>query len=147
MPNKKPKAIRALENTELARDIVTKFTSTVAWRTPYKNKWDRFYKMYRGVLDETNYPWQSNIWVPLSFSTIETVVPRLVSNRPQIDIMPREPNDERYAQIMGKIIDYQWDQMNMNVIMPEAVKEMCIYGTVILKTFWYKEEDDVIDDN
>jgi len=145
MPDKKPKSLRALENTELAKDIVNKFTSTVAFRTPYKNKWDRFYKMYRGVLDETNYPWQSNIWVPLSFSTIETVVPRLVSNRPQIDILPREPNDEKYAQIMSKIIDYQWDQMNMNVLLPEAVKEMCIYGTVILKAFWYKEESDVID--
>ena len=145
MPDKKPKSLRALENTELAKDIVNKFTSTVAFRTPYKNKWDRFYKMYRGVLDETNYPWQSNIWVPLSFSTIETVVPRLVSNRPQIDILPREPNDEKYAKIMSKIIDYQWDQMNMNVLLPEAVKEMCIYGTVILKAFWYKEESDVID--
>ena len=145
MPDKKPKSLRALENTELAKDIVNKFTSTVAFRTPYKNKWDRFYKMYRGVLDETNYPWQSNIWVPLSFSTIETVVPRLVSNRPQIDILPREPNDEKYAQIMGKIIDYQWDQMNMNVLLPEAVKEMCIYGTVVLKAFWYKEESNVID--
>jgi len=145
MPNKKPKAVRALENTELARDIVNKFTTTIAWRTPYKNKWDRFYKMYRGVLDEKNYPWQSNIWVPLSFSTIETVVPRLVSNRPQIDILPREPNDEKYAQIMGKIIDYQWDMMNMNVLLPEVVKEMCIYGTVILKNYWYKEESNVID--
>lgn len=145
MPYKKPKAIRAQENTELARDIVNKFTSTIAFRTPYKNKWDRFYKMYRGVLEETNYPWQSNIWVPLSFSTIETVVPRLVSNRPQIDVLPREPNDDRYAQIMGKVIDYQWDQMNMNVILPEAVKEMCIYGTVVLKVSWYKEEDYVIE--
>lgn len=145
MPNKKPKSLRALENTELAKDIVNKFTSTIAWRTPYKNKWDRFYKMYRGVLEETNYPWQSNIWVPLSFSTIETVVPRLVSNRPQIDILPREPNDEKYAQLMGKVIDYQWDQMNMNVLLPEAVKEMCIYGTVILKAYWYKEESNVID--
>jgi hypothetical protein len=116
---KKPSATRAKENIDIAHDVVEKFIQSLTWREPYKTKWDRFYKMYRGVLEETNYPWQSNVWVPVSFSTVETVVPRLVSNRPQID------------------------KMGMNVILPEAVKEMCIYGTTILKVFWLKKEGNI----
>lgn len=130
------KASKAKDNQSLAKDIVDKFINSLTWRQPYRNKWDRFYKLYKNVLDETNYPWQSNVFVPMAFSTVETVVPRLVSNRPEIDIMPREKSDEAHAKIMSQLIDYQWDMMNMNVMMPEAVKEMCIYGTVILKTGW-----------
>jgi hypothetical protein len=142
--SKKPSAIRAKDNKDLAHDIKEKFTHSLTWRTPYTTKWDRFYKLYRSVLDKINYPWQSNIFVPMSFSTVETVVPRLVSNRPQIDILPRKPEDAIYADVMNKLIDYQWDKMGMNVLLPEAVKEMCIYGTTILKVYWDIQKDEVI---
>lgn len=136
-----PKATRAKSNQDLAHEIVDKFTTSLTWRQPYRSRWDRFYKLYKNVLDETNYPWQSNVFIPMAFSTVETVVPRLVSNRPEIDIMPREKTDEAHAKIMSQLIDYQWDMMNMNVMMPEAVKELCIYGTVIIKAGWkYKTQ-------
>lgn len=146
------KKTKARENQELSHEIVGKFTHALTWREPFKNKWDRFYKLYRSELDEKNYPWQSNLFIPYAFSTVETVVPRLVSNRPQIDIVPREPQDEDRAATMGDLIDYQWDIMDMNVLLPEAVKEMAIYGTVILKVGWLKEEkvttqSEIVDDD
>lgn len=147
MPTKKTEKPRnkAASNVELSKEITDKFVSALTWREPFKNKWDRYYKMYRGVLDERNYPWQSNLFIPLSFSTVETIVPRLVSNRPQIDIMPREPGDEDHADKMSALIDYQWDLMNMNVILPEAIKEMAIYGTTVLKVAWKKDERKVVE--
>lgn len=138
------KKTKARENQELAHKIVSKFTHALTWREPFKTKWDRFYRLYRSELEEKNYPWQSNLFIPYAFSTVETVVPRLVSNRPQIDIVPREPEDQDRATIMNNLIDYQWDLMDMNVLLPEAVKEMAIYGTVILKVGWKKEEKEVI---
>lgn len=141
---KKPKAARAKDNEQLAHDIVEKFTTALAWREPFKNKWDRFYKLYRSDLEETNYPWQSNLFIPYSFSTVETLVPRLVSNRPEIDIMPREQADEDHAKVMKSLIDYQWDIMDMNTIIPDAVKEMAIYGTCILKVSWKTVSKQVI---
>lgn len=131
---------RAKSNQALAKDIVEKFTHSLTWRQPYKEKWDRFYKLYRSHLSDTSYPWQSNIFVPYSFSTVETVAPRMVASRPQIDIMPREPNDIPYAKMMSKLIDFQWDEMNMDIVLPDAVKEMLIYGTAIYKVYWKSDE-------
>lgn len=134
---------RAKENTDLAKDIVDKFTHSLTWRQPYKEKWDRFYRLYRSDLDDKSYPWQSNIFVPYSFSTVETVAPRMVSNRPQIDVMPRDPNDVPYAKLMNTLIDFQWEEMEMDIILPDAVKEMLIYGTMVFKVYWQNEEKEV----
>lgn len=128
--------IKAKTNQELASQIVDKYTRARTWRQPFVTKWDRFYNMYRSKLDETNYPWQSNIFVPYPYSTVETLVPRLSAGKPQIDILPVEPNDIDNARVMNTLIDFQWDQMNMNVLLPEVIREMLIYGTAIVKVCW-----------
>jgi hypothetical protein len=149
---KKQRKVKAAQNEALAKDIVKKFTHSLTWRQPFKEKWDRFYKMYRSHLDEKAYPWMSNLWIPYSFSTIETVAPRMVANRPQIDIMPREEGDIEYAKIQEKLIDFQWEKMEMDELLPDVVKQALIYGTSILKVYWKREEREVskkvlIDDN
>jgi hypothetical protein len=136
---------KALLNEAKAKEVVDKVTHATSWRQPLKEKWDRFYKAYRSYLDERSYPWQSNLFIPYAFSTIETIAPRMVANNPQIDVMPREPNDEQYAKIMGQLVDYQWEEMDAQSVLNDAVKECLIYGTAILKVYWETEEADVIE--
>ena len=140
---KKQRKLKAARNEALAKDIVNKFTHSLTWRQPFKEKWDRFYKMYRSHLDEKAYPWMSNIWVPYAFSTIETVAPRMVANRPQIDIMPRTGEDIDYAKLQEQLIDFQWEKMEMDTLMPDVVKQSLVYGTSILKVYWKREEREV----
>ncbi len=136
----KKSSARAQANMDISHSIVTKFTHALTWRTPYKEKWDRFYNLYRSVLNSRAYPWQSNVFVPYAFSTVETVAPRMVASKPQIDILPREPQDTEYAKVMNKLIDFQWDEMEMDKVLPDAVKEMLIYGSVIMKVYWSESQ-------
>lgn len=131
---------KAKLNEAKAKEIVEKFTHSLTWRHPFKEKWDRFYSMYRSELTQTAYPWQSNVWVPYSFSTIETLAPRMIANRPQIDIMPREAADEEYAELQASLIDFQWEAMGADDLLQDIVKGALIYGTSIIKVFWKKEE-------
>ena len=135
---------KAKSNETLAKDIVNKFNHSLTWRNPFKEKWDRFYNMYRSHLNDTAYPWQSNIWVPYSFSTIETLAPRMLANRPQIDVMPREAADEQYADIQSKLIDFEWEAMNADDIMEGAVKSQLMYGTAIVKVYWKTDKAQVV---
>lgn len=134
-----PRKLKAKSNIDLATSIIERFSMSQQWREAQKTKWDRYYNLYRGVLDEKDYPWQSNIFVPYPFSTVETLVPRLTSQKPQIDVMPVEPEDSEKAKVMNDLIDFQWVNMNAHIWMPEAVRSMLIYGTVILKCYWKKE--------
>jgi hypothetical protein len=130
---------KSVENEKLAAEIGKKVSNFINWREPFKQKWDRYYKLYRSYLEKKNYPWQSNIFVPYAFSTVETIVPRLVSTKPQVDAMPREKQDQVYAELQSAIIDYEWDMMDMDNILPDAIRQFLIYGTTILKVAWEKE--------
>jgi hypothetical protein len=129
---------KAVHNQQVASEIVGKVKAFETWREPYKQKWDRFYKLYRGYIEKKNYPWQSNIFVPYSFSTVETIVPRLISTKPQVDVLPQEEQDQLYAELQAKIIDYEWDKMNMEALMPDMIRQFLIYGTSIMKVYWKK---------
>lgn len=137
------KPSKSYEMEQLAGEIKKKIEASSSFRAPLKDKWDRFYKLYRSKLDRQNYPWQANIFVPYAFSTVETIVPRLISTKPQIDVMPREDGDSVYAELQSKIIDYQWDQMDMDRMLPDMIRQFLIYGTSIMKMGWEKVEAEV----
>lgn len=139
-----PKKPKSVTNKELANKIVSRYTTARNWREPLKQKWDDFYDLYRGVLDSsTKSMWQANIFVPYAFSTIETIVPRLVAGRPQIDVMPREEGDTDYARVQNYLVDYQWDQCDMDKLLPDIVRQMLIYGTSVVKVYWDKKIETV----
>lgn len=139
-----PKKPKSVTNKELANTIVSRYTTARNWREPLKQKWDDFYDLYRGVLDSsTKSMWQANIFVPYAFSTIETIVPRLVAGRPQIDVMPREEGDIDYARVQNYLVDYQWDQCDMDRLLPDIVRQMLIYGTSVVKVYWDKKVETV----
>ncbi len=140
MPSK-PKSV---QNKELASQVVSRYTTSRNWRSELKDKWDAYYDLYRGELDSsTRSNWQSEVFVPYAFSTIETIVPRLVAGRPEIDVIAREEGDADYAKVQGYLIDFFWDQMNMDQILPDAARQMLIYGTSILKLTWDKKIEEV----
>jgi hypothetical protein len=135
MPNK-PASVK---NKELATEISKKIKTARNWRLPLQDKWDRFYELYRSSTNANDgLPWQSNIFVPYVFSTVETIIPKLVSSRPKINIIPREESDVPYAKVQSLLIDYQWDQSKMDEILPDATRQALIYGTSILKVHWEK---------
>lgn len=139
-----PEKPKSVVNKELANKIVSRYQTARNWREPLKQKWDDFYDLYRGVLDSaTKAMWQANIFVPYSFSTIETIVPRLVAGRPQIDVIPREEGDTDYARVQNYLIDYQWDQCDMDKLLPDIVRQMVIYGNSIVKIYWDKRVETV----
>jgi hypothetical protein len=133
------KNLNSVRNEKIAKEISKKISTSSTWREPFKQKWDRYYKLYRTYLEKKNYPWQANIFVPYAFSTIETIVPRLVSSKPQIDVLPREKEDSLYAMLQAKIIDFEWDTMEMEQIMPDFIRQALIYGTSIMKLSWEKK--------
>lgn len=138
---KKPKSV---SNQELANEIVSRYITARTWREPLKQKWDNYYDLYRGVLDSrTKAAWQAQIFVPYVFSTIETIVPRIVAGRPKINVIPREEGDNDYARVQGHLLDYFWDQMKMDEQLPDIVRQMLIYGTSIVKLIWTKRLEEV----
>lgn len=104
----------------------------------YYPKWKSYYDMYRGIRNSQKQAYQgrANLIVNKAYSTVETVLPRLVSNKPKIYINPREPKDIMASETMEKLVDYYWDMMNMQKKSKTWVKNGLIYGTGVIKLHW-----------
>jgi len=96
-----------------------------------------YYQYYRGSeAVEDNAVWRAKIHVPYIQQTVDTILPRLVSSKPKINVLPREESDVDSAQMNEKLVSYQWEKMRMYKTIKMWVKQGLIYGTGIVKLGW-----------
>jgi len=120
---------RVLENYWRSRDqLVQKI----------RPKLDEWYKAWRSFVEYEEDDIRSNLFVPLIFSHVEAYLPRLVANKPRIDVTRRGREDEVRAAMHRLLIHYDWDILKMAWVVINWVKAAEIYGTGIIKCVWRK---------
>jgi hypothetical protein len=128
--------------------ITNLYETLKRWREPFEKRWKRFYKLYRGYRDPTDFPFKSNIFVPFTFSIIESVVPKMLGTlfnvRPVISVTPRHGASVELARLLERLLDYQLEDERLeffNKIL-EFFKETAIYGTAFAKIVPKFEDDE-----
>lgn len=123
--------------------IINRFNNSKNFQTPLFNKYIQYYKLYRSIRDSNmqNYRGRARLFVPYVFQTIETIMPRLVGGKPKIECIPREASDMENASVFSKLVDYQWDQMEMKKKIKDWVKQGLLYGNSVLKLTWKYDKD------
>jgi hypothetical protein len=118
-------------------------------------KWLTQAKRHRGLFD-TN--WVSNVkfaegkqWrerrpsyrhsevLNLTHAAIQSIIPILTDNRPNIETLPQEPDDFEFSEIMTQILRAKWDQRGFSQILAEGIVDLSTIGTVISKQEWDEE--------
>lgn len=103
----------------------------------FKKDWSRFYTIYaRGGTYSARAPWQSDPVVPLAWSAIQTVVPILTDSRPQITVVPRTPETQRIASVLGLLVGWNWEQNDLDIKLPKTMVNAMIFGNGFLKVVW-----------
>ncbi len=135
-----------LEELELVQKIIQRYTySKDATQELRQTKWQQYLNTYIQK-HETNSKreYRSQIYVPLAFQQIRTLVPFLMSTIfnsdplfKMVDATGLRP-DEKMA--IEKLIDRQCYEMDFYSRLNEFLLGMCIYGTAIAKVYW---ENDV----
>jgi len=145
--------VKKQELPNLASFVSENYQRSYNFQQPLFNNFIEYYKLYRSILDEGKqaYEGRANLFVPYVYSTIESMMPRLIGGKPKIDSTPREPEDLNKALSNTKLTDYQWETMEMKRKLKMWVKQSLLYGTSPLKLYWKKTKDydgpwaDVID--
>lgn len=109
---------------------------------PVKNRqpqWDENYESYRTYYEMPSDGEMSELGIPLVFADIESYMPRLAANKPEINIWPRAEDDRDRAGKQRLLVDYQWDALKMPIQLVDYVKNAKIYGTAIWKVSYRKE--------
>ena len=113
-------------------------------KSNYDEKWIDYNRLYRSKLpDEETYPHMARLFIPYTFSSIETVVPRMVeaifSSEPIVAVKPHDVTDIDKAKILEQLLNYQLKRMDFYRTFITLSKMCLTYGTCIAKVDWRKE--------
>jgi hypothetical protein len=124
----------------------------------HRPEWERYYGLYRSyrefadtyssatppgrddVLRDAQDTWGAELFIPYVFSTIETILPRMLSNRPRMLVLPRQKDSEENAPKMRDLIDSQQERIGYELKLQKTAKSGLIYGLGVQKVFWRLEE-------
>jgi len=131
---------------EQARDLVLdrKNTYYTYFKKNYYDKWDNYWAQYRSkLLNESEYPFRARLFIPYSFTAVETAVPRMVeavfSSDPIVAVKPIEQADVDNSSILEMLINYQFRRMDFLDTFIPLVKDCFIIGSCFAKVDWKKE--------
>lgn len=94
------------------------------------------YRRYRSYLDITQQVSRSTLFIPKSFTAIETIAPRMTAKKPTFKVLPRKTEDITKADTIGQLLDYRYDVMHLQEKIKIYVKQALLYGTSFVKLGW-----------
>ncbi len=98
---------------------------------------DKAWDAYRVPKDPDD--WQSNYFIPLTTSVIESIVSEVVDEQQRPLILPRSREDGPKANVMREIYGYTWDVANGDLETIDVFKDALIKGTAFAQEYYLKD--------
>jgi len=73
-------------------------------------KWDKIDELFRSYIDTKNWPYNSVVFDPRTFTFIFEKTSRLLANKLRGRMVPREGGDSLGARINNELLMFQWDE-------------------------------------
>lgn len=142
-----PEDVQSPTEQQLAEMVLDKYKEAKKYRSTYDKDWERWYRLYAGQHWEGPRPdWRSDATVNFIFSTIETILPIITDNAPQINVVPSMAHSNRNAEIIGEITRRIWVDNDMDLELPVIMKNCLKYGTSFAKIWWDPKRSDGLGD-
>lgn len=128
-----------------------------SWDYAHQNhhsRWDRNWKLYNNERYYVGYKGISNTFVPMAFSTIETLTAALAAGRPSTDFLPQDMY--KYVQTyyetgkkpdlatLNAQYDYFWDCDNWDLKSIKTIRSGFIVGTACEWLYWDDDKPRII---
>ena len=129
---------------------------------PYHRKWmdraNHFYSLYSNVQDLRSSVQSSSsprgrdlvfrdgetefgpeLFIPMAFSTVETILPAMLSASPKMGVRPRNPFSEANVYNVRAMLEAQQEQIKYPLRLQTIAKDGLITGTGVQKTYWRRD--------
>lgn len=83
---------------------------------------DKKDNLFRSYIDTTNWPYNAQVFDPRIFTSLYEKTARLLANKPQGRLIPREGGDALGAKINNELLMYQWDDNERVSALPMLAK-------------------------
>jgi len=134
-----PDPRKIIPDEDMLRLVLDRFHASKDMVDKHRTKWKSWYRLYRSFVDNSKDQLQTQLFIPLIFSTVEAFLPRIVAQRPRIEVEARNDEDIAAASLHKQVLEYQWDYLRMPMKLVEFCKSSLIFGTAWLKLGWLKK--------
>lgn len=147
------------------RGLLERVLNLLAIWEPYHERWlkraNHFYGLYRNyqnwtkalndasprgqdnrhsLLQDGQTEWGKGLFVPMAFSTVETIIPAMLAQPPAMNnIRAKDAASESNVENVKAMIEAQQEAINYELVLQSVAKDGLIYGIGIQKTYWKKE--------
>lgn len=102
--------------------------------------WNKCYKTWRSII-ENPIPRKSNMFIPITFQTIETMVSKtlgaMFDENKLFDFLPINPKDYPNAEAMTEYANFDIARIpNLYHKLNSFTRNLYTYGTAIIRTYW-----------
>ena len=110
----------------------------------YDELWSDSWKQYRSRLAyEKNYEYQARLFIPYSFTAVETAIPRIIeaffAQDPVMAVKPTIEDDVEDAELMQIYLNHQLRLMDYAETFLFQDKDVLVSGTTFAKVDWKKD--------
>lgn len=111
-----------------------------AKRSEYIQTWDRSLKNWEANRPEKkDKDWQSNYFVPLTTSVVESILSEMVDQTPRPILLPRSSEDQAKATVMQHIFNYTWEVADGDIELYKWMKDTLIFGTGFVQEYFWED--------
>lgn len=109
---------------QLLKEVNEKFETSEKYLKPFRERADYLYSLYTThrrtmraarvsppdrdtIIRDYKRDWGAELHIPIAFHSVETILPRAVSNRPRMLVLPKDEASEQNVKNMRALLDEQ----------------------------------------
>jgi hypothetical protein len=102
----------------------------------WHSRWEDNYKLYNNERIKRGYLGISDTFVPMTFSTVETLVSGLFGTKPKFQYLPPQDRQDQDTTILNAAVDYYWDKDQWSLKIMNTGRGFIREGTAVDYFTW-----------
>lgn len=124
-------------NAKKIEEAVNGFTSSWNYTSSaLHTEWQNWYKLYNSERVHVGYNGIADTFVPMSFSTIETMVSATSGEKPLIQYIPTKIEQQTNTQVLNHLVSMYWDIDGWTNKFVQHTRNLFLYGTAVMFVYW-----------
>lgn len=109
----------------------------------YHSKWEDMQNLYNSERIRVGYNGISDTFVPMSFSTVETMVAATSGEKPLVEYIQTKPEQASNTEVLNGLFSYYWDIDNWTNKLVGHSRAFFKIGTSIMYVYWNIDHPEV----
>lgn len=132
------------KSKQLVSIVQTKYNVAYNAKAELHKEWKDCWAAYDGSYFKVDAPsYKAQEQSNYVFSTIETVIPVMMSGNPKFIALPNREQDYPKSEVIQKALDYEWQRTRMFTECVKGIRDLLVTGNIALGLFWNGKKDGI----